>query len=188
MVCPFGFFQHSGIVCDDFSNRLTFSQSWAVAACRHIFFQCTLMNTAKTTAEYSFNPLNAAALTVDMFRQSGNIIQLGLWFCRFFTQCLIVIECCKICVVLFAVQPAVCDRIPHSYAPPGVPACLVTAPVPSVAFLDIYSGDRGLTGGPGNKILRRRYQHHKSLSAVSSLVALRIFLFHRDMLYLTDNH
>lgn len=157
---------------------------------RSFFFspRLRLANTAKVIAKYGFNPFNAAALTVDMFRQNGNIVQLGLWFCRFFTQRLIVIECCKICVALFAVQPAVCDRIPHSYAPPGGPACLATAPVPSVAFLDIYSGDRGSTGGPGNKILRRRYQHHKPLSAVSSLIALRIFLFHGDMLYLTDNH
>ena len=116
-----------------------------------------------------------------MFRQNGSLIQLGPQFCRFFTQRLIVIECRKICAALFAVQPAV-------YVLSRVPVYLVAVPVPSVVFLDIYSGNRRLTGFPGNKILRRRYQHHKSLSAVSSLIALRIFLFHRDMLYLTDNH
>ena len=48
--------------------------------------------------EYGFDPLGAAALAVDMFRQDGGVVQFSPQFCGPFPQGLVVMERCKVCV------------------------------------------------------------------------------------------
>ena len=82
---PFQIFQSLGVVGDNRSNNLTIFQLRTVTAGRNALFQRTLANFTETVAKYRFHSLNAAALTVDMFRQNGSLIQLGPQFRGFFT-------------------------------------------------------------------------------------------------------
>lgn len=50
-----------------------------------------------------------------MLRPDGCLIQLGPELCGFFTQRLVIIDCCKICIAFFTVQPTVSNHISHSY-------------------------------------------------------------------------
>ena len=70
----FQIFQNFGMIGDNHSNNLTFFQVWTVAARRRVFVQRALTYLTKTIAKHSFHSFNAAALTVDMFRQNGSII------------------------------------------------------------------------------------------------------------------
>lgn len=67
-------FQGIGIIGDDCSNSLTFFQVRAVATGHYTPFDRTLTDRAETITEYRFYPVNAAAHTVDMFRQDGGMI------------------------------------------------------------------------------------------------------------------
>ena len=62
------------VICENLTNSLAFFQLPAVTAGFNTFFQRTLTNTAKTIAEYGFNPIGTTAFTVDMFWQNGSTI------------------------------------------------------------------------------------------------------------------
>ena len=66
---------------------------------------------AELFAEHGFGPVCAAALTVDVFRQDGRVVEFRPEFGGLFPQRLIVMKRGDVGVALFAVQPAVSDIV-----------------------------------------------------------------------------
>ena len=68
---------------------------------------------AELFAEHGLGPVRAAALTVDVFRQNGRVVEFRPEFGGFFPQRLIVMKRGDVGVALFAVQPAAGDVGSH---------------------------------------------------------------------------
>ena len=96
-------FNNIRIVRGNDSESRAFFFFLAVAAGRKTFLHSAFSDSADTFAENSLYSVCAASVAVDMFRQNGRVVQFAPEFRRFFTQSVIVVFCCDVCVALFAV-------------------------------------------------------------------------------------
>ena len=88
---------------------------WAITASLEAIAQCALTYLAQTVAKYGFPSVHPAAITVNVFRENGRIIQFGPQFRCLLPQCLVIILCGDISIALLAIQPADGNQSLHKF-------------------------------------------------------------------------